>query len=90
MKTEQINESVEIIATFGRAGNGRVVVRPRLMRWRGRDYPVDLLGLHYPAPRGRQFFHRFTFVIDERHFELEFNSQDLSWQLIAITDGSSA
>jgi hypothetical protein len=89
MAIEDINEPIEILASFKRTTRGTAVAKPEIMNWRGRRYQIDQLGLRYPTTKGRRTMHRFTFAHDNTMFELEFDSEQLTWQLLRLSDGNT-
>jgi hypothetical protein len=88
MATEIINEPVEVLASFKRTTRGAALAKPELMNWRGRRYAITQLGLRYPTSKGQRTMHRFTFAHQDTMFELEFDSEDLTWQLLKVSDGN--
>lgn len=88
MATEDIHEPVNIIASFRRSARGNGLARPEIMDWRGRHYKIQNMGLRWPTTRGARMLHRFTFVVNETTFEVEFDAERLVWELLRITDGN--
>ena len=88
MATEDIYEPVDVIASFKRNSRNTAMVRPEIMHWRSRHYRVQRIGLRWPTTKGSRMLHRFTFVVDETTFELEFDAERLTWQLLRTSDGN--
>ncbi len=88
MATEIINEPVTILASFRRGLRGGGIAQPEIMHWRGRRYRIARMGLRYPTQQGHRMLHRFTFVVNETMFEVEFDAENLTWQLTKTSDGN--
>lgn len=88
MNTEEINEPVAVIASFRQTKRGAAVARPEIMTWRDRRYRITDLGLRYPTTKGQRMLHRFTFAINDSAYELEFDAENLQWQLLRISSGA--
>lgn len=89
MHTEEINEPVGVIASFRQGRHGAATARPEIMHWRGRRYRIGAMGLRYPTTKGSRMLHRFTFSINDTAFELEFDAETLSWQLLSVNSNTS-
>jgi len=88
MPIEDIFEPVSVIASFRRSPRGSVIVRPEIMNWRNRHYRIDKMGLRFPTTKGARMIHRFTFVVNDTTFELEFDAEILTWELLRMSDGN--
>lgn len=84
MYTEDINEPVGVIASFRQGKFGSIIARPEIMHWRGRRYRISEIGLRHPTTKGSRMLHRFTFSINDMAYELEFDAEQLSWQLLRV------
>lgn len=82
MHTEEINEPVAVIASFRQGRHGATIARPEIMHWRGRRYHIGAMGLRYPTTKGSRMLHHFTFSINDTTFEIQFDAETLSWQLL--------
>ena len=82
MLVEEINEPVDVIASFQRTKRGASLVQPEIMLWNNRRYRISRLGLRYPTTRGQRMVHRFTFVLEDTAYELEFDAEALTWKLL--------
>jgi hypothetical protein len=50
----------------------------------------DETGLVHPTQQGQRMIHVFDMTDGNADYRLEFDAQDLSWKLIAITDTNYA
>lgn len=82
MQFEEINEAVEVLASFKQTARGAALVVPEVMNWRGRQLRPDELGLRHPTIKGHRMLHRFTFAVGEVVYELEFDAENLTWMLL--------
>jgi hypothetical protein len=90
MATQDIHQPVAVIASFRQTARGASVAQPEIMHWQGRRYRIDQLGLRYPTHKGTRMLHRFTFAVDDTTFELEFDAEHLTWELVRLSDGNPA
>ena len=84
----EINEGIDVIATF-KNKDGKVVVMPSVMRWRGRNVKLTTLGLYHPMRRGARLYYVFDMSDGANDYSLEFDTVELTWRLISLIDGSS-
>ena len=82
MTTQEVNEPVQMLVAFKQTSRGNPLAKPELMIWNGRRYRVTETGLRWPTTKGHRMLHRFTFAVEGTAFELEFDAEDLSWQLL--------
>ena len=82
--TVQINERVEVIATFHTVSGERLVCFPRKMRWRGQEIEFTSLGMRHPTTKGHRMVHVFDMSDGAGDYRLEFDAERLSWMLVAI------
>lgn len=76
----ELNERVEVIATFG-SGLERCVPR-RFRRTNGREVTVTEVGLRHPVFRGRRLIHVFDVTDGAADYRLEFDVERLVWRLV--------
>ncbi|MDP2874470.1 MAG: hypothetical protein Q8N84_04235 [bacterium] len=76
--TEKIGEKVEV-ACQSLPPTGRLT--PTKLRWRGREYPVEKIGLHFPLRQGKTLHHIFSIVAGGNFFKLDFDTESLVWTL---------
>lgn len=86
---EKVKEPVRVLAGFDRQ-QGRIKVRPYLLDWRGKRYPVETMGLHHPARRGNHYFHVFEFSSGNTKFMVELDTETLGWELTEVYYDHSA
>lgn len=79
-----LNERIEVVATFGAGLNPCV---PRRFRWAsGREVNITEIGLRHPTTRGRRTVHIFDVTDGTADFRLEFDSENLTWRLVREAD----
>lgn len=86
--SESIQESVAVLASFSLGPRNSVKVIPQAMKWRGRTYKLDKMGLYHPEKRGNRLFHIFSFSADETAFRVELNPETLQWTLMEVYYGA--
>lgn len=79
-----LNERIEVVATFG-AGLNPCVPR-RFRRASGREVNITEIGLRHPTTRGRRTVHIFDVTDGTADFRLEFDSENLTWRLVREAD----
>lgn len=84
----EINEAINVTATFIRANN-RVHVMPSCMVWRGRQINFTQLGLCHPARHGQRLHYIFDVSDGLNDYSLDFDTTTLVWTLVSVIDGSS-
>lgn len=57
------------------------------LKWRGRTYKIEKLGLHHTYHLGRVLWHVFSVTGGKMFFRLAFNSENLNWVLEEVADG---
>lgn len=82
--TIQINERVDVVASFARQGDvGRLCI-PRKMRWRGQEIELTELALRHPTVQGKRMIHVFHVSDGPNGYRLEFDAERLTWTLVAM------
>ena len=82
----QINKDVSIVAYYFRSNARRLRCFPKSMEYDGRRVTFTETGLVHPTKKGQRMVHVFDMTDGSADYRLEFDAQDLSWKLIAITD----
>lgn len=85
---ERIHQPVAILASFSLGPHHSVKVVPHRMKWQGRTYKMDKMGLYHPERRGSKLFHIFSFSADNTAFRLELNPDTLEWTLVGVYYGT--
>ena len=85
--TIQINERVDLIATFKAKGDHLKLCSPCRMRWRGQDILLDELALKYPTEKGKRMIHIFHVSDGSNNYRLEFDAEALTWTLLSLLPG---
>ena len=75
----ELNERIDVVATFGTGLNPCVPVKFR--RANGREVVVTEIGLRTPLAQGRKTVHLFDVTDGEADYRLEFDSERLTWRL---------
>ena len=86
--TLQINERIDVVATYQRSGDIGTLCVPRRMRWRGQEIELTELALRYPTTQGKRMIHVFHMTDGVNDYRLEFDAEALTWTLIALLPGN--
>lgn len=81
-----INKDVNIVAYYFRSNARRLRCFPKRMEYDGKRVDFTETGLVHPTKQGQRMIHVFDMTDGNADYRLEFDAQDLSWKLIAITD----
>ena len=82
----QINKDVSIVAYYFKNNARRLRCFPKRMEYDGKRIDFTETGLVHPTKKGQRMIHVFDMTDGTADYRLEFDAQDLSWKLIAITD----
>ena len=75
---EKIDEEVSVDLIYDCK---QKIARPWAVKWRGRIYKIDKIGLHHQAWDGKTLIHLFSVCSKETFFKLSFNTLNLHWRL---------
>lgn len=89
-QTVQINKDVNIVAYYFKNSTRRLRCFPKRMEYDGRRIDFTETGLVHPTKKGQRMIHVFDMTDGNADYRLEFDAQDLSWKLIAISDNNYA
>lgn len=78
---EECNDLVSVLASFAPGPRNMVRVTPHILKWRGRRYRLQTMGLYHPERRGNKRVHIFSFSSGETAFRLELDPETLQWTL---------
>ena len=81
-------DKVAVLASFGHKSGSQVEVRPHYLKWRGRRYHIDVMGLHHVAKRGEKRIHVFGFSSGTNDFTVELDPETLEWTLVEVYYGA--
>jgi hypothetical protein len=81
-----INKDVNIVAYYFKNSARRLRCFPKRMEYDGKQVNFTETGLVHPTKQGQRMIHVFDMTDGSADYRLEFDAQDLSWKLIAITD----
>jgi hypothetical protein len=85
-QTTLINKDVNIVAYYFKNSARRLRCFPKRMEYDGKQINFTETGLVHPTKQGQRMIHVFDMTDGNADYRLEFDAQDLSWKLIAITD----
>jgi hypothetical protein len=78
---EELDEQINVLASFATGPRNSVRVTPHLIAWRGRRYRLTKRGLYHPERRGTKRIHIFSFTSDMTTFRVELDPETLEWRL---------
>lgn len=76
-----INERVSVQLVYNHKKDQSL---PSQVNWRGRNYLIEKLGMHYKSRRGKEMIHIFTCVTSTLYFKLLLESETLRWYVEEI------
>lgn len=81
---QRVHEHVDVITVYT---HGKSVF-PFKIRWKTREYRIKKIGYHHTERVGRELHHIFHVANDRLAFRLRHNTQNLTWILEEVSDGS--
>jgi hypothetical protein len=78
---EEHDDQVSVLASFAPGPRNTVRVTPHLMKWRGKRWRLETMGLYHPEKRGNKRLHIFSFSSGETAFRVELDPETLEWRL---------
>jgi hypothetical protein len=78
---EECNDLVSVLASFAPGPRNMIRVTPHILKWRGRRYHLQTMGLYHPERRGNKRVHIFSFSSGETAFRVELDPETLQWTL---------
>jgi hypothetical protein len=78
---EECNDLVSVLASFAPGPRNMMRVTPHVLKWRGRRYRLQTMGLYHPERRGNKRVHIFSFSSGETAFRVELDPETLQWTL---------
>lgn len=60
---------------------------PRWVKWKGRIYKVEKLGLHHTYREGKTLYHTFSVATKTLFMKLVLDTETLNWELTDIENG---
>jgi hypothetical protein len=82
----EINKDVSIIAYYFKNSARHLRCFPKRMEYDGKRVDFTETGMVHPTQKGKRMVHVFDMTDGNSDYRLEFDAQDLSWKLIAITE----
>jgi hypothetical protein len=59
---------------------------PKWVKWKGRTYKVEKVGLHHTYRRGKVLYHVFSVATKTLFMRLSFNTETLGWRLEEVEE----
>ena len=81
-----INKEVNIVAYYFSNRGQRLNCFPKRMEYDGKRVDFTETGLRHPTKKGQRMIHVFDMTDGTADYRLEFDAQNLTWTLVAITD----
>jgi len=78
---EEHDDQVSVLASFAPGPRNTMRVTPHLMKWRGRRWRLETMGLYHPEKRGNKRMHIFSFSSGDTAFRVEMDPETLEWRL---------
>jgi hypothetical protein len=88
--TVLINERVDILTLYKKAGGPAKNCLPCKMRYQGRDITFTKMCFYHPTAKGKRMIHVFDVSDGITDYRLEFDAESLSWTLIAAIEKTGA
>lgn len=82
-----INERVEVIAVFKKDVHIQMICMPYKMRYKDREVVFTELALRHATAQGKRQIHVFDMSDGANDYRLEFDTENLTWKLVAIVEG---
>jgi hypothetical protein len=82
-----INQRVEVVAVFKKDTPAGRICFPARMKYKNQQIEFRELGLKHPTAKGKRMVHVFDMSDGTNDYRLEFDAEDLSWNLVAIMEG---
>ncbi len=60
---------------------------PKWVKWKGRVYKIESVGLHHTFARGRILYHTFSVATKTLFMRLTLNTETLGWRLEEVENG---
>ncbi len=78
---EELDDQVSVLASFAPGPRNTMRVTPHIMKWKGRRWRLETMGLYHPEKRGNKRLHIFSFSSGETAFRVELDPETLEWRL---------
>ncbi len=86
---QEIHEKVEAIVKYYYSEKGKFTIMPLKIRWRGREHIITKLGYPHKYKDGRITMFIFEVSNKSTWFRLKHNTETLTWELEAVSDGNA-
>lgn len=84
--TLEINERIDVVAVFRRAGDIQTLCVPVRMHWGSRDIELTELALRHPTVQGKRMIHVFHMSDGSNNYRIEFDAEALTWTLVSVIE----
>jgi hypothetical protein len=78
---EELDDQVSVLASFAPGPKNTIRVTPHVMKWHGRRWILETMGLYHPERRGDKRLHIFSFSSGPVAFRVEMDPETLEWRL---------
>lgn len=82
-----INERVDVVAIFKKSGDIQMLCYPYKMKYKDREIEFTELALRHATSQGKRQIHVFDMSDGVNDYRLEFDTQSLTWTLVAVVEG---
>lgn len=82
-----LHEKVAVLALFDANDNK---FTPLKLTWRGREYRIGEIGMHYTEIIGGVIHHIFSAMTNSSLFVLHFNTKNLMWTVEDVIDSEES
>ena len=84
---EECDDKVSVLASFAPGPRGTMRVTPHIMKWRGKRWNLETMGLYHPERRGTKRVHIFSFSAGSAAFRVELDPETLECRLMEVFYG---
>ncbi len=76
---ELLNDPIDVLVEFSDRR-----VKPKIVRWQGKHYPIQSVNLIHGAREGRVMLFYFSVSSDTTFFKLRLQSDTLEWRVVEM------
>lgn len=80
---QKISAPISVITTYNHRTRQ---TKPAKVKWDGREYQIEKIGLHHTYREGRTLYHVFSASAKDLFFKLILDTDTLHWRLEEIAD----
>jgi hypothetical protein len=82
-----INEKISVITKYDKLTG---IAMPVRVFWQGKVRDITKVGFHHTKREGRKLLHIFTVTDGYLAYYLSFDTENLHWTLMEVSDGTNA